>query len=122
MAEVIEVEVDVSTNADQAEGKLGSLKSQIRETTQAMQKLELQGKATGDQYEKLRSKLDNLNDAQDRAKFKAGQFEDRLASLPGPLGACGSGLKTAGDSFATFGKTLTISLGIKLEPEYTVNI
>jgi hypothetical protein len=112
MAEVIEVEVDVSTNADQAEGKLGSLKSQIRETTQAMQKLELQGKATGDQYEKLRSKLDGLNDAQDRAKFKAGQFEDRLASLPGPLGQLGSGIKTAGDSFATFGKTLTVSLGI----------
>ena len=77
-----------------------------------MQKLELQGKATGDQYEKLRSRLDNLNDAQDRAKFKAGQFEDRLASLPGPLGQLGSGIKTAGDSFATFGKTLTISLGI----------
>jgi chemotaxis protein histidine kinase CheA len=77
-----------------------------------MQKLELQGKATGDQYEKLRSKLDGLNDAQDRAKFKAGQFEDRLASLPGPLGQLGSGIKTAGDSFATFGKTLTVSLGI----------
>jgi hypothetical protein len=112
MAEVVEIEVDVSTNADKAEGKIGSLKSQIRETTQAMQKLELQGKATGDQYEKLRSKLDNLNDAQDRAKFKAGQFEDRLASLPGPLGALGNGIKTAGDSFATFGKTLTVSLGI----------
>jgi len=112
MAEVVEIEVDVNTNADKAEGKIGSLKSQIRETTQAMQKLELQGKATGDQYEKLRSKLDNLNDAQDRAKFKAGQFEDRLASLPGPLGALGSGIKTAGDSFATFGKTLTVSLGI----------
>ena len=112
MAEVVEIEVDVNTNADEAAGKLGSLKSQIRETTQAMQKLELQGKATGTEYEKLRDKLDGLNDAQDRAKFKAGQFEDRLASLPGPLGALGSGIKTAGDSFATFGKTLTISLGI----------
>jgi len=112
MAEVVEIEVDVNTNADEAAGKLGSLKSQIRETTQAMQKLELQGKATGSEYEKLRSKLDDLNDAQDRAKFKAGQFEDRLASLPGPLGQLGSGIKTAGDSFATFGKTLTISLGI----------
>jgi hypothetical protein len=112
MAEVVEIEVDVNTNADEAEGKLGSLKSQIRETTTAMQKLELQGKATGTEYEKLRGKLDGLNDAQDRAKFKAGQFEDRLASLPGPLGALGNGIKTAGDSFATFGKTLTISLGI----------
>jgi len=112
MAEVVEIEVDINTNAPEAEGALGSLKSQIRETTTAMQKLELQGKATGSEYEKLRSKLDNLNDAQDRAKFKAGQFEDRLASLPGPLGQLGSGIKTAGDSFATFGKTLTISLGI----------
>lgn len=112
MAEVVEIEVDVNTNADQAEGKLGSLKSQIRETTQAMQKLELQGKATGAQYEKLREKLDGLNDAQDRAKFKAGQFEDRLASMPGPLGKLGGGLKAAGDSFATFGTTLTVSLGI----------
>jgi chemotaxis protein histidine kinase CheA len=112
MAEVVEIEVEVNTNADEAEGKLGSLKSQIRETVTAMQKLELQGKATGAEYEKLRDKLDGLNDAQDRAKFKAGQFEDRLASLPGPLGKLGGGIKAAGDSFATFGKTLTISLGI----------
>jgi chemotaxis protein histidine kinase CheA len=112
MAEEVDIDVNVNTNADEAEGKLGSLKSQIRETVQAMQKLELQGKATGDQYEKLRDKLDGLNDAQDRAKFKAGQFEDRLASLPGPLGKLGGGIKAAGDSFATFGKTLTVSLGI----------
>ena len=112
MAEEVDIDVNVNTNADEAEGKLGSLKSQIRETVQAMQKLELQGKATGATYEKLREKLDGLNDAQDRAKFKAGQFEDRLASLPGPLGKLGSGIKTAGDSFATFGTTLTVSLGI----------
>jgi len=112
MAEEVDIDVNVNTNADEAEGKLGSLKSQIRETVQAMQKLELQGKATGAQYEKLRDKLDGLNDAQDRAKFKAGQFEDRLASLPGPLGKLGSGIKAAGDSFATFGTTLTVSLGV----------
>lgn len=112
MAEVVEIDIDINTNAPEAEGKLGSLKTQIRETVTAMQKLELQGKATGAEYEKLRNKLDNLNDAQDRAKFKAGQFEDRLASLPGPLGKLGSGIKAAGDSFATFGTTLTVSLGI----------
>jgi chemotaxis protein histidine kinase CheA len=112
MAEEVDIDVNVNTNADEAEGKLGSLKSQIRETVTAMQKLELQGKATGAEYEKLRDKLDGLNDAQDRAKFKAGQFEDRLASLPGPLGKLGSGIKAAGDSFATFGTTLTVSLGI----------
>jgi len=126
MAEKITAEVEVKTNAGEAAEEMdqfgekskkaakeaSSLKAQIRETVQAMQKLEQQGKATGKEYEDLRNKLDDLNDTQDRAKFKAGQFEDRLASLPGPLGQIGSGLKTAGDSFATFGKTLTIGLGI----------
>jgi hypothetical protein len=126
MAEKITAELEVKTNAgeaaeeikdlgDQSEEsakKASSLKAQIRETVVAMQKLEQQGKATGKEYEDLRQKLDDLNDTQDRAKFKAGQFEDRLASLPGPLGQLGGGLKTVGDSFATFGKTLTISLGI----------
>lgn len=112
MAEEVDIDVNVNTNADEADKQLGSLKSQIRETVQAMQKLELQGKATGAEYERLRDKLDTLNDAQDRAKFKAGQFEDRLAALPGPLGKLGSGIKAAGDSFATFGTTLTVSLGI----------
>ena len=112
MAEVVEIEVDINTNAPEAEGELGTLKTQIRETTQAMQKLELQGKATGDTYEKLRAKLDDLNDTQDRAKFKAGQFEDKLASLPGPIGALGSGLKSAKDAVSSFGTTLTVSLGI----------
>lgn len=113
MAKKVEVEIEIKDkDTDKTKDKIGSLKQQIRETTQAMQKLELQGKATGAEYEKLREKLDGLNDAQDRAKFKAGQFEDRLASLPGPLGQLGGGLKTVGDSFATFGKTLTISLGV----------
>jgi methyl-accepting chemotaxis protein len=126
MAEKITAELELKTNAGEAGeeveefGKKAkkasesatSLRTQVRETVQAMQKLEQQGKATGKEYEDLRAKLDDLNDTQDRAKFKAGQFEDKLASLPGPLGQIGSGLKTAGDSFATFGKTLTISLGI----------
>ena len=104
MAEDVDININIDPN--------GSVRKQIKETILAMQKLELQGKATGATYEGLRQKLDALNDTQDRAKFKAGQFEDRLASLPGPLGKIGSGLKAAGDSFATFGKTLTISLGV----------
>jgi chromosome segregation ATPase len=116
---VVETEVkgaeevkDLGDKAEETEGKFKSFKTQIRETIVAMQKLEDEGKAVGSEYEKLRAKLDDLNDAQDRAKFKAGQFEDKLASLPGPLGQLGGGLKTMGDSFATFGKTLTVSLGI----------
>jgi hypothetical protein len=104
MAEEVDININIDPN--------GSVRKQIKETVLAMQKLELQGKATGATYDALRQKLDTLNDTQDRAKFKAGQFEDKLASLPGPLGKIGSGLKAAGDSFATFGKTLTISLGV----------
>jgi hypothetical protein len=103
---------DLGDKSEETEVKFKSLKTQIRETVVAMQKLEDEGKAAGAEFEKLRSKLDDLNDTQDRAKFKAGQFEDKLASLPGPLGQLGGGLKTVGDSFATFGKTLTVSLGI----------
>jgi len=123
MAEKIDLEINAKVTGGKDVKQLGddakeaaesskSLRLQIRETTVAMQKLEQQGKATGKEYETLRAKLDNLNDTQDRARFKAGQFEDKLASLPGPLGTIGSGLKTAGDAFATFGKGLTISLGI----------
>ena len=123
MAEVVDIEInakvtgaggvkqlsdDINETADSSK----SLRAQLKETITAMQRLELQGKATGKEYEALRERLDGLNDAQDRARFKAGQFEDRMASLPGPLGKLGGGLKTVGDTFATFGKTLTISLGI----------
>lgn len=103
---------DMGDESEKAAGKAKSLKAQIREVTQEIQKLEQSGKGSGKELKALRDKLDDLNDAADRAKFKSGQFEDKLASLPGPLGKVGGGLKTVGDSFATFGKTLTISLGV----------
>jgi len=123
MAEDINVNINAKVTGGKDVKQLGddtkeagdaakSLKAQIRETTQAIQKLEQSGKAGGKELNALREKLDNLNDAADRAKFKSGQFEDKLASLPGPLGKVGGGLKAVGDSFATFGKGLTISLGI----------
>lgn len=116
---IIEAEVtggeDVKKLGDdtqETEVKFKSLKSQIRETTVALQKLEDEGKATGKEFEDLRAKLDDLNDTQDRATFKAGQFDDQLSSLPGPLGQIGGGLRTLGESFNKFGTTLTVSLGI----------
>lgn len=123
MAEDINVNINAKVTGGKDVKQLGddtkeagdaakSLKAQIRETTQAIQKLEQSGKAGGKELNDLRNKLDDLNDAADRAKFKSGQFGDQLASLPGPLGKIGGGLKSVGDSFATFGKTLTISLGI----------
>jgi hypothetical protein len=108
----VEVKVKGGDEVKETEEKFKSFKTRIRETMIELQKLEEAGTTTGKEYEKLRDKLDDLNDAQDRAKFKAGQFEDKLAALPGPIGQIGGGLKTAGDAVATFGKTLTISLGI----------
>ena len=110
-----QAEKNVEDLGDQTEDtaeKFVSLKSQIRETTVALQKLETEGKTTGKEFEKLRAKLDDLNDAQDRASFKAGQFDDKLAAMPGVLGQAGGALKSFNDSVNQFGKTLTYSLGI----------
>ena len=84
---------DLGDQTQEAETKFKSLKSQIRETTVAMQKLADEGKDTGAEFQKLRAKLDDLNDAQERVNFQAGQFDDQLASLPGPLGSLGNGIK-----------------------------
>lgn len=98
--------------ADKTGGKFKSLKAQIRETTVELQKLEDQGKTNTKEFDNLKNKLDDLQDAQDRVNFKSKQFGDQLASLPGPIGKLGGGLKSAQDSIATFGKSITISLGI----------
>jgi hypothetical protein len=92
--------------------KFVSLKSQIRQTTVELQKLETEGKAATKEFQDMRAKLDDLNDAQDRASFKAGQFDDKLSAMPGVLGQAGGALKTFNDSVNQFGKTLTYSLGI----------
>lgn len=112
MAEKVEVDIDVNTNADEAGGKVASLKTQLREARIAFEQLQNSGKATAAELKKAADKIDDISDKIDRAKFSSGQFEDKLAALPGPLGKIGGGLKAVGDSFATFGKSLTISLGI----------
>lgn len=112
MAKKVEVEIEIETNAPEAEGKVKSLKLQLREARIAFEQLQTSGKATASELAKAADKIDDVSDKIDRAKFSSGQFSDKLASLPGPLGALGGGLKTAQDSADTFGKTLTISLGI----------
>ena len=98
--------------ADKTGGKFKSLKAQIRETTVELQKLEDQGKTNTKEFENLKNKLDDLQDAQDRVNFKSKQFGDQLAALPGPIGQLGGGLKNAQDAMATFGKSITVALGI----------
>lgn len=110
-----QAEQNVQNLGDQTEDtaeKFVSLKTQIRQTTVELQKLETEGKTATKEFQNLRAKLDDLNDAQERAAFKAGQFDDKLSAMPGVLGQAGGALKTFNDSVNQFGKTLTYSLGI----------
>jgi hypothetical protein len=111
----VEGEGDVKKLGDDVqdtEEKFVSLRGQIRETTVALQKLETEGKTATKEFEDLRKKLDDLNDTQERAAFKAGQFDDKLASLPGPLGQVGGAIKTFNESVNKFGTSLTVGLGV----------
>jgi hypothetical protein len=97
--------------ADKTGGKFKSLKSQIRETTVGLQKLADEGKEGTAEFEKLRQKLDDLNDAQDRVNFQAGQFDDQLAALPGPIGQVGGALKGFQEGLNKFSLGFKLALG-----------
>lgn len=103
---------DLGDQTEKTSDKFKSLKSQIRETTVALQQLSDEGKVGSKEFEKLRSKLDDLNDAQDRVNFQAGQFDDQLAALPGPIGQVGQALQGFNESMVKFGKSTMIALGV----------
>jgi hypothetical protein len=96
----------------ETETKFKSLKSQIRETTVALQKLADEGKDSGEEFAKLRTKLDDLNDAQERVNFQAGQFDDQLASLPGPLGSLGNGIKGFNEGLNKLSTGFKVAFGV----------
>ena len=103
---------DLGDKAEGADGKFKSLRSQIRETTVALQKLADEGKAGTKEFQDLSNKLDDLSDQQQRVAFQSAQIEDKLAALPGPIGAIGKSFQSAKSAVDTFGKTLAVSLGI----------
>jgi hypothetical protein len=99
---------------DEAEGtggKFKALRSQIRETNVQLQKLADEGKTGTAEFEKLRAKLDELNDAQDRVNFQAGQFDDQLAALPGPIGNVGRGIQSFNEGLNKFSTGFKVALG-----------
>ena len=98
--------------AGEADGKFKSLRAQIRETTVSLQKLSDEGKTGTAEFEKLRAKLDELNDAQDKVNFQAGQFDDQLASLPGPLGAVGGAVKGFNEGLNRLSTSFKVALGV----------
>jgi hypothetical protein len=103
---------DLGDKAEGADGKFKSLRAQIRETTIALQKLSDEGKTGTAEFEKLRGKLDELNDAQDRVNFQAGQFDDQLASLPGPLGAVGGAVKGFNEGLNRLSTGFKVAFGV----------
>jgi len=97
--------------AETAGGKFKSLRGQIRETTVQLQKLADEGKTGTAEFEKLRQKLDELNDAQDKVNFQAGQFDDQLAALPGPIGQVGAGIRNFNEGLNKFSLGFKLALG-----------
>ena len=97
--------------AQETGGKFKALRSQIRETNVALQKLADEGKQGTAEFETLRKKLDDLNDAQEKVNFQAGQFDDQLAALPGPLGHLGSGIQSFNAGLNKFSTGFKVALG-----------
>jgi len=115
---VVETEVkggdqvgQLGNEAEGTGGKFKSLKSQIRETTVQLQALADSGQEGSAEFEKLRKKLDELNDAQDKVNFQAGQFDDQLASLPGPIGQVGGAIKGFNEGLNKFSTGFKLALG-----------
>ena len=115
---VIETEVkgadevgDLGDKAQETDGKFKALRSQIRETNVQLQKLADEGKTGTEEFEKLRAKLDELNDAQDKVNFQAGQFDDQLAALPGPIGQVGGAIQGFNEGLNKFSTGFKLALG-----------
>jgi hypothetical protein len=102
---------DLGDKAQETDGKFKALRSQIRETNVALQKLADEGKGGTAEFEKLRAKLDELNDAQDKVNFQAGQFDDQLAALPGPIGQVGGAIQGFNEGLNKFSTGFKLALG-----------
>jgi hypothetical protein len=89
--ETVEIDVNVNTNTEQAEGNFTRLQTQIRETTRLLQAAE----AAGDQvaFRNYKKQLDDLEDKLEVTTLKQKQFDDTLAAAPGPLGKAGQAVK-----------------------------
>ena len=115
---IIETEVkgtkdidEMNKKMEEGEGKFKSLKTQIRETTVALQKMADEGKESTKEFKTLSNQLDELGDQQKKVAFQSSQIEDKLAALPGPIGAIGKGFASAKGAVETFGLQLAIATG-----------
>jgi len=101
---VIETEVkgkeEIQETGDAAEETAGAfvkLQLQIRKTQKELQ----EAAAAGDKikFEQLKGQLDELEEGLEKVQFQAKQFDDQLASLPGPAGQAGNAIKQVDGAF-----------------------
>lgn len=109
--ETYKVVIDTEVKGD---GALENLSSQVETTGNSFTKLQLQirqtqkelqaAAAAGDdvKFNKLKGELDELEEGLEKVQFKSKQFDDQLASLPGPAGAAGNAMKGLDGIFKVF--------------------
>jgi hypothetical protein len=85
---------------DETGDSFTKLQTQIRKTQVELQ----QAAAAGDKvkFKALRGQLDDLEESLEKTKFQSSQFDDQLASLPGPAGAAGNAMKGLDGVFKVF--------------------
>lgn len=117
---------DLGDKTEETGDAFVKLQLQIRKTQKELQ----EAAAAGDKvkFEKLRAQLDDLEDGLEKVQFQSKQFEDQLASLPGPAGQAGGAVKGVSDAFklllanpviATIGAIIGIFLLFKKSLEST---
>lgn len=89
--------LEAGDDATEAGQKFQKLQTQIRETRIALQKAAEAGDDV--EFNKLKGNLDELEESLEKTQFKSQQFDDQLASLPGPAGAAGNAIKSVDGLF-----------------------
>jgi len=90
----------LGTKAETAGGSFQKLQLQIRETQKQLQAAAAAGDTV--KFNQLRGQLDELEEGLEKVQFQSKQFDDQLASLPGPAGAAGNAMKGLDGVFKIF--------------------
>jgi hypothetical protein len=117
---------DLGDKAEETGDKFTKLQLQIRQTQKELQKAAAAGDSVT--FNKLKAQLDELEDGLEAVQLKSKQFDDQLASLPGPAGAAGNAIKGVDGAFkllaanpvvAVIGALVGIFLALKRSLEST---
>ena len=93
------VEVDVTTNVEPSLKQLRELKKQLKETA-----------AGSEDFKRLTSEIDEMEDSLKGAKAGATDFVDSLENAGGPLGLVGKGINSMKVAFTSFNTALKASI------------